>query len=136
MRGGGAKSGSGAVAAHPVPYYDWAWHPQNKWWTFQKGEGKTHTRFGRFEGHLFVTGWRGCLLLVACRLLLAACCLPRLLLVACDLTLLLVLLFILLAGNPTTQAPPSSGVVVVAAAAAAATDASAGASKTRPVIID
>jgi hypothetical protein len=39
-----------------VPYYDWKYHGDNKWWTFQKGEGKTTTRFGRFEDRQFITG--------------------------------------------------------------------------------
>ena len=39
-----------------IPYFDWKFHPENKWWTFQKGHGKTTTRFGRFEESKFVTG--------------------------------------------------------------------------------
>ena len=61
-----------APSAARVPFYDWTFHPDNKWWTFDMGQGKTNTRFGRFQDRQFVTGWqfRGRLPLAA---LLAAC---------------------------------------------------------------
>jgi hypothetical protein len=39
-----------------APFYDWRYHASNKWWTFNKGDGKTNTRFGRFEHQQFITG--------------------------------------------------------------------------------
>ena len=42
-----------------VPYYDWRFHPNNKSWTFDKGD-KTTTRFGRFEDGKFITGKHSC----------------------------------------------------------------------------
>ena len=39
-----------------VPFYDWKFHASNKWWTFKKDDGKTNTRFGRFEHQQFITG--------------------------------------------------------------------------------
>ncbi len=60
MSGRAAKSGSvapiAAAAAASFPFYDWKFHPENKWWTFDKGQGKTNTRFGRFEHRQFITG--------------------------------------------------------------------------------
>jgi hypothetical protein len=45
-----------APSAARVPFYDWTFHPDNKWWTFSKGHGTTNTRFGRFERRQFITG--------------------------------------------------------------------------------
>jgi hypothetical protein len=39
-----------------IPFYDWQFHASNKWWIFDKGDGKTNTRFGRFEHRQFITG--------------------------------------------------------------------------------
>ncbi len=68
-------AGRDGVTAHRVPFFDWTFHADNKWWTFDKGQGKTHTRFGRFQDRLFVTGGQicGCLLLVAFRCYIACC---------------------------------------------------------------
>ena len=109
-----------APSAARVPFYDWTFHPDNKWWTFDKGHGKTNTRFGRFQDRQFVTGWqvRGFLPLAA---LVAACTRLR--------------FDAIYAGNPATPAPATgsitnvSSVVTVAAAAVA----SAGASKMHPI---
>jgi hypothetical protein len=39
-----------------IPFYDWKFHSSNKWWTFNKDDGRTNTRFGRFEHRQFITG--------------------------------------------------------------------------------
>jgi hypothetical protein len=60
MSGRGVNSDSVAPNAAPVhasvPFYDWKFHPGNKWWTFNKDHGKTNNRFGRFERGQFITG--------------------------------------------------------------------------------
>ena len=47
---------SHVAGAKAVPFFDWRFHPENKWWVFDKGAGKTNTRFGRFVNRQFITG--------------------------------------------------------------------------------
>ena len=66
--GGGSAADDERAPRQAVPYYDWRFHPNNKSWTFNKGD-KTTTRFGRFEDGKFITGKHSC-----CRYC-AICCL-------------------------------------------------------------
>ncbi len=95
MPGGIAKAGVTGQSERWPGNYQWQWHPMNQVWTFDKGGGRTHTRFGRFVDGRFVTGkiclWpalHDCLfhlLLVSCNL---SCCL--LLAARCDCCVLYV----------------------------------------------
>jgi hypothetical protein len=113
MPGGIAKAGATGQAEPKERWpgnYQWQWHPLNKVWTFDKGGGQKHTRFGRFVDGRFVTGEICLPLLAACCLLFAAtaaCCMLPFQMMVC-------------AGNPSTPSPqPAAAVAAIVAAAAA-----------------
>jgi hypothetical protein len=94
-----------------VPYYDWRFHPNNKSWTFDKGD-KTTTRFGRFEDGKFITGKHSC-----CRYCAIGC--------------------LMVGFQEIPQLPPPRPVVLSSTSSAAnASEAPVGSSSSNPIRID